>query len=468
MKVFLVYPHQLFEESAIFTLLDTKRDIVILVEDPLFFTQYNFHAKKLLFHQRTMYMYKEYIKENGYNVHYIASKNIHKTEDIARLIDTYIDKKLLDPLEILVYDPVDNWLEKKLRKVFGGTLTLLETPMFINTTSDNRQFFSGKKPFMKSFYEWQRKRLDILMEANGKPVGGKFSFDTENRKKLPKGYTEPKHGDFGLDDDLGFATDFAGAKKILHHFLRYKLKDFGIYEDSISSEHIYLNHSILSPYLNVGILTPEYVVRETLQYCTDNEKEATQRVPLNSLEGFLRQIVGWREFIRAMYVLYGSKMRTTNFFNHTKKLPYTFWTATTKNEVVDNTIQKVLRTAYTHHIERLMIIGNYMLLSEYDPDAVYRWFMEMYIDAYDWVMVPNVYGMSQFADGGIFATKPYISGSNYILKMSNYTKGTTDDSWDKEWDAKFWAFLEKHRAFFSKNIRFKMLLSMLDKRKSTT
>jgi deoxyribodipyrimidine photolyase-related protein len=169
------------------------------------------------------------------------------------------------------------------------------------------------------------------------------------------------------------------------------------------------------------LLTPREIISATLAYA------ANHTIPLNSLEGFIRQIVGWREFMRAMYAHYGTKMRTKNFFSHSKKIPPSFWKGETGNVVIDTTIQRVLQRSYCHHIERLMVLGNYMLLSEYDPDEVYVWFMEMFVDSYDWVMVPNVYGMSQFADGGIFATKPYICASNYILKMSDYKK---DGVWE--------------------------------------
>ncbi len=198
---------------------------------------------------------------------------------------------------------------------------------------------------------------------------------------------------------------------------------------------------------------PMEVVDQAIHYANEHE------IPINSLEGFVRQIIGWREFIRGMYEAKGSDSRTANYWNHTRKMPASFYDGTTGIEPVDDTIKKVLRDGYSHHIERLMIIGNFMLLCEIDPKEVYRWFMELYIDAYDWVMVPNVYGMSQFADGGFFATKPYISGSNYVLKMSNYSKGP----WQKTWDGLFWRFMDIHRDFFLKNPRLGMLVRTFDK-----
>jgi deoxyribodipyrimidine photolyase-related protein len=255
---------------------------------------------------------------------------------------------------------------------------------------------------------------------------------------------------YGLLDTYGYDVTHRDAELLLKDFVTHRLSLFGPYEDAISDTHTHIQHSVLSPYLNVGLLTPKQVLDAVLEH----------NAPIQSVEGFVRQVLGWREFIRAMYDIYGVEMRTKNFFGHTKKLPQEFWTADTKNKVLDTTIERVLAHAYCHHIERLMILGNYMLLSETDPYDVYRWFMELFIDSYDWVMVPNVYGMSQFADGGIFATKPYICASNYIQKMSNYKK---DGVWDKEYDQKFWEFLKKHKDFFSKNPRFKMLVSRIGK-----
>ena len=205
--------------------------------------------------------------------------------------------------------------------------------------------------------------------------------------------------------------------------------------------------------MNAGLISPRELINKSLLFAKNNE------IPLNSLEGFIRQIMGWREFIRGMYVCKGSYSRTQNFWGFERKIPKSFYDGTTGIEPVDDTIKKVLATGYCHHIERLMVLGNFMLLCEFDPDEVYRWFMELFIDAYDWVMVPNVYGMSQFADGGLMSTKPYISSSNYILKMSNYKKG----DWCKIWDALFWNFMDKQREFFLKNPRMRMLISSFDK-----
>ena len=223
-------------------------------------------------------------------------------------------------------------------------------------------------------------------------------------------------------------------------FLSERFSEFGVYEDAILKESSTLNHSILSPLMNVGILEPLDVVSKALSYSKNND------IPINSTEGFVRQIIGWREFIRGMYICKGNYSRTKNFWNFSRKIPKTFYDGTTGIGPIDNTIKTIIETGYCHHIERLMVLGNFMLLCEFDPDEVYRWFMEVFIDSYDWVMVPNVYGMTLFADGGTFATKPYIGGSNYIKKMSNYGNG----EWCEIWDSLFWRFVLKHKDFFFK------------------
>jgi deoxyribodipyrimidine photolyase-related protein len=214
-----------------------------------------------------------------------------------------------------------------------------------------------------------------------------------------------------------------------------------------------LHHSVLTPMLNIGLLDPETIIQKAVDVA------GRQDIPLNSLEGFIRQILGWREFIRAVYQRENVTQRTKNYWGFKRKIPASFWTGTTGIVPVDTVIKRVLKSGYAHHIERLMVLGNFMLLCEFDPDEVYRWFMEMFVDSYDWVMVPNVYGMTQFADGGMMTTKPYISGSNYIIKMSDYEKG----NWQKIWDGLFWRFMHLHRDFFLRNPRLGMLVKTFDK-----
>ncbi|MBU3743294.1 MAG: hypothetical protein FGM61_01940 [Sediminibacterium sp.] len=247
------------------------------------------------------------------------------------------------------------------------------------------------------------------------------------------------------------------AEKALDEFIDQKLKDFGVYEDAIQMKETTLFHSVMSPLLNIGLLNPTTVINQLIK------KSQEKNIPLNSVEGIVRQILGWREFVQLSYQKIGSIQRTKNFWGFSNPMPKAFYDGTTGIPPIDSTIHKLLRSGYNHHIERLMVLGNFMLLCEIHPNHVYQWFMEMYIDAYDWVMVPNVYGMSQYSDGGMITSKPYIAGSNYLMKMGDFPKG----EWQAIWDGLFWRFLTKNRIVFAKNPRWAMLITTLDKREES-
>ena len=369
---------------------------------------------------------------------YIDSKN--ELSDIRILIQ-HLKQKGIEGIHFA--DVVDNWLEKRIKQSAdkAGIVTReYQTPCFLNSKEELIEYFKGKKKFSQNdFYIKQRKKFKILLDENGSPVGGKWTYDAENRLKYPKDkkppkVTFPEHNkyydeafayvnkyfpdNYGvINEQFNYPVTFDESKKWFRQFLETRFEEFGAYEDAIVADENILHHSLLTPMLNFGLLTPEYIIETALNYSEKN------KIPLNSVEGFIRQIIGWREFIRAVYELKGIEQRTKNYWNFKRKIPASFWKGVTGIEPLDITIKKVLQTGYCHHIERLMVLGNFMLLCEFDPDEVYRWFMELFIDAYDWVMVPNVYGMSQFADGGLMSTKPYISGSNYLMKMSDYKKG---------------------------------------------
>jgi deoxyribodipyrimidine photolyase-related protein len=247
-----------------------------------------------------------------------------------------------------------------------------------------------------------------------------------------------------------YPVTYEDARRWLQDFVTTRLPSFGDYQDAISTHDSALFHSVLTPMLNVGLLTPREVLDAAL---------GAENIPLNSLEGFVRQIIGWREFVRAAYILKGRRQRTRNFWKHERALPRAFWEASTGIDPIDAVIGRVLEHAYAHHIERLMILGNFMQLCGFRPDDVYRWFMELFIDAYDWVMVPNVYGMALYADGGLISTKPYIAGSNYVRKMSDFKQGP----WCEVWDGLFWTFIARHRRFFAANQRIGPLVHQLER-----
>jgi deoxyribodipyrimidine photolyase-related protein len=480
-SITIIFPHQLYEQHPAVA----KNRKIILVEEWLFFRQYSFHKLKLVLHRASMKCYQQFLTDRGFSVDYIESTN--RLCDIRELI-SFLSKK---NVQLVHYaDTVDNWLERRIKKACDENQILLtrhDNPNFLNRMDDVTAFFDEKQTYFQTdFYKWQRQKRSILMEPGGKPMGGKWSYDTENRKKLAKTEQVPvvdcppessyvreartyveenfrtNYGESVLPFPNSFyPINFQEAKNWLESFLQHRFYNFGIYEDAIVKDDHYLFHSVLTPVLNIGLLQPHYIISRALEVAFEYD------IPINSLEGFIRQIMGWREYIRIVYEREGSVQRTTNYWQFSRKIPDSFWRGNTSIVPVDNTITKVLKTGYSHHIERLMIMGNFFVLCEFDPDEVYRWFMEMYIDAYDWVMVPNVYGMTQFADGGLMMTKPYISSSNYILKMSNYGthsgKNAADQSWQQIWDALFWRFMHVHRSFFEKNPRIGMLLRTFDK-----
>ena len=464
----VVYPHQLFPDTHWMSGIK----LVYLVEDPLLFRQYRFCRQKLMLHRASMKRYADGLKEQGKTVQYIDAKSIDHSAEIGQQL------KADGVSSLHAIDPEDHNLLLRLRagcKRHGIELEIKPDPHFLTSLEDIESFVGSKKKlFFTNFYIEQRKRLNVLLEQDQKPAGGKWSFDTENRKKLPAGHEPPecelaaedayskeaaKYIDKHFSDAYGerlalwYPTSEQACQGHLKAFFAERFGLFGDFEDSISREHVFLYHSVITPMLNVGLISPQRVVDGAIQAGQGG------KVPMNSLEGFIRQVIGWREYMRLVYRKLGTQQRTRNYWEHGRELPNSFYDGTTGIEPVDQTIRRVLKYGYCHHIERLMILGNFMLLCEFHPDAIYRWFMELFVDAYDWVMVPNVYGMSQHSDGGLITTKPYISGSSYVLKMSDYKKG----DWTGVWDGLYWRFVSKHRDFFSRNPRMKVMVSQIDR-----
>ncbi len=487
----LVLPHQLFREH-----LDAPEDTVfVLIEHDLLFRQYAFHAHKLVLHRASMSRFARRLRDAGFAVEVLRSvADRPSREQLAELV------REREPDLVTWYDVVDDWLERDLVAALadGGYRMIrgdvMESPGFLTDREQIDDWFGQHDARMQDFYVWQRRRLGVLLDGD-RPLGGRWSFDAENRKKLPRGYTPPtvarfahtqrtsSDGVFDLDalvddqsgtdvpaevaaaigwveeefpDAPGDARSFAWptshdeAREHLREFVAERLRDFGPYEDAISSVHPFIDHGLLSSSLNVGLLDPEDVLATVLG-------DAPSDVPIASLEGFVRQIIGWREYMRATYRTRGRWMRTRNVLRHHNALGEGWWDATTGLAPVDLVIGRVLDTGYAHHIERLMVLGNAMALLRIHPDAVYEWFMSLFIDAYDWVMVPNVYAMSQFAAGNDITTKPYVSGSNYLRKMSDLLAG----EWSADWDALYWTFIEDHRDVFAANNRSRMVVSLL-------
>lgn len=419
-----------------------------------------------------MKYYAAYLSEKEYNVHYIESSS--PLSPLEKLFAYLVEKSIK---QVYISDVNDYLLERRLNrfaKKYELKINWCDSPNFIISKSNSDEYQKSKnKFFLTDFYIHFRKQFSILIE-NEKPTGGKWTFDSENRKKMPAGtnvYQLPKiKSSEHIEESLKYANThfpnnpgkaesilypitFEESKKWLDTFLDERLNNYGVYQDAMVEGESFLFHSILTPMLNIGLINPDYILDRTIEEFNKRE------LPVNSVEGFIRQILGWREFIRVVYTHKGVYQRTNNHFQYTRKIPASFYNGTTGIAPIDDVIHKVNQHGYAHHIERLMIVGNFMLLCEFDPDEVYRWFMELFIDAYDWVMVPNVYGMSQYADAGLMSTKPYISGSNYILKMSNYPKG----HWCEVWDALYWLFIIKHKNAFAKNPRMSMMVSLANK-----
>jgi deoxyribodipyrimidine photolyase-related protein len=440
MKTFILYPNQLFKNLSNFA---NKK--VLLIEEPLFFTQYDFHIQKLVLHRASMKFYESYLKQNNILVEYFEDESY---------LEFYKNE------EIFVYELFDNYLEKKVYKNFSN-ITTIKNPNFINPKDKNK--------FLHKFYINRRKELNIFMQ-NGKPLFDKYSFDEDNRKKLPKEIKIPptltfenefvkealiyckKFKSVGVCDNFYYPTTFDEASLQLDYFLKEKFENFGSFQDAITKDEsqYFLFHSNISSSLNIGLLSLDDVIQSIIN----------ANAPYNAKEGFIRQIIGWREFMLRVYEDDGVLLRNSNFFEFSNEIPNSILNAYSGITPLDDCIKKLNKSAYNHHIERLMILGNIFLLLEIKPNSVYEFFMRYYIDAYDWVMVGNVYGMSGFSDGGSITTKPYIASSNYILKMSDYKK---NEPWCEIVDALYWRFLYKYSSKFEKNPRMAMQIAILNK-----
>ncbi len=446
-----------------------------MAEDRDLCTHFRYHKQKIVLFLSAMRSHADDLAANWALVYRKMDEAVGLSfeEKVREVLDEHHEIT-----EIVTYEIEDRFFEDRIRTFCenqGLLLTVLGSPKFIGSREDFEAYDQQvRKPFMAKYYEQQRKKLKILVDEEGKPHHGQWSFDEDNRKKLPKGIVIPPQpqseltqhtkdviktvndlfGDHpGSLANFNWATTRQEAVVRLDEFLMRRFQQFGPYEDAIDKEGVFLFHSVLSPYINMGLLTPEEVVRKALAFHGQFE------VHFPSVEGFVRQIIGWREFVRGIYHTYHDDLYA-NFFEHSRRMKDCWYDGTTGIPPLDDSIKKAQKHGYTHHIERLMILGNIMLLCELNPDEVYRWFMEMYVDSADWVMAPNVYGMSQFADGGIFATKPYIGGSNYILKMSNYRK---EGEWPETVNGLYWRFIDRNRQLFGSNPRMAMMTKTLDK-----
>ena len=465
MEITLIYPNQLFiDHPAI------KKDRTIyIVRHPSFFSNYKFHKQKILLHFLSTHEYESSLSSQGYNCKIIEENEYFEFK-----------KSILEKVSVIHFcEFIDNDLSEEFVTSYTDKITTksYQNPMFYESSEDVKKYFGSRKKFqLSNFYRNIRTRHKVLVDENNKPFNGKWSFDTENRKSIPKNLEVPRTKKLSYDQELlekykkiienkynsnpGSLANFnypinrKQCLDVLSNFLISKFSLFGNYQDAIISDRTYLFHSVISPGLNIGLITPKEVVNSAIDFSNKSNIE------FNSLEGFVRQILGWREFIRGIYITNGKSQKESNYWEAKNKLPKSFYDGNTNLLPVDDSINKVNKYAYLHHIERLMVLGNIMLLLEINPNDINRWFMELFIDSYEWVMIPNIYGMSQFSDGGLMSTKPYISSSNYILKMSNYKK----EDWCKIWDSLFWQFISKHQEKLKINQRMSFMTSLYSKK----
>jgi len=487
MKTLIIYPTTLFYSANL-----GDYDIIYVIEDPIYFTKHNYHKLKLLLHRSSMKYYYDFAVKKSKHVEYIDF--FSATGEWYKSINSTADK-------IYAYDSVNNELESKLSNIFNSNLTILDSPQFLTTRDELSEYYdehvlpnkmndkSKKNSFSHGhFYKWQRRRLDVLMTKNGKPVSGKWTYDTVNREKFPKGelpiydykarvkaakddhyikeakdyVTQHFANNYGSPDLCMFDYTPKMAEESLSDFLSRRFASFGPYQDAVEPDIDVGFHSMLSHSLNIGIITPKYVLDKCLR----------AKVPIESLEGFIRQLIGWREYVRLIYIYEGEKMRKANYWDAKNKLGEYWWSSNdyiykyikkdsakvfdenvvcADNEHIilplDVVLNKVYNISYAHHIERLMYIGCIMFMLQVHPDEVYNWFMSCCsIDAYDWVMVPNIYGMSQNADFGTknkMMKKPYFASANYVSKLSSYSKSSI---WASNWNSIYYLFLNNNSA----------------------
>ncbi|KRO95147.1 MAG: cryptochrome/photolyase family protein [Proteobacteria bacterium] len=469
----LVLGNQLFSLDIIQSI---GADNIFMAEDLGLCTYEKHHKLKILMFLAAMREKRDELQLSHCNVEYLDMEHPAFDQSYEEKLAAHLVVNTIT--ELKVFEIEDKEFEARIEAFAeqqNVALTILPSPMFL---LDREEFlaFNGKSKVLRmgNFYKEVRKKLNLLMDEQQKPLGGKWSFDEDNRKKIPKGLTLPEQfkpkvskyvetlkvtieskfsGHPGKMDDVWMPLTRSDALENIDYFLAIKFEKFGIYEDAILQNDTFMFHSALSPSLNMGLITPIDIIDKVLAYTE------THNVPVNSVEGFLRQIIGWREFIRGVYQHHGETQLRSNFFNFSGSLKDSWYSGNTGIPPLDDAINFSDRYGYTHHINRLMVISNLMTLCEVHPKNVYRWFMEMYVDSSEWVMTPNVFGMGTFADGGIFATKPYICGSNYILKMSDYKKG----EWCNTVDGLYWRFVSRHMGVLRNNPRLSFMRQTLEK-----
>lgn len=462
---------------------DPARDVVLMIESRVEATAWKHHKQKLVLVWSAMRQFAERLRGQGLTVRYVGIDDPDNTGSI----DGELTRALAErPFERIVRTACGKWgLEQRL---LG-----LGLPVAIETREDDR-FLCSREAFahwasdrkelrMEFFYREMRRKTGLLMDGD-QPAGGRWNFDAENRRKLPAGLRPPERlriapnpvtravrdrigqgfeDHFGDAEGFGWPTNPEEAEAVLRHFLDDMLAGFGDWQDAMSWERPFLWHSLISPALNIGLLDP-------LDICRRAEAAWREgRAPLNAVEGFIRQIIGWREFVRGVYWLKMPEYGLRNALDAKGRLPWFYWTGETDMACVADTVRAVHDHAYAHHIQRLMVTGNLAMLLGVDPDAVDDWYMVVFADAYEWVEMPNTRGMATFADGGIVGSKPYAASGAYIDRMSDYCRGCRYDVKARLGDdacpfnALYWDFIDRHARQLAGNGRMAMPLKGLER-----
>ena len=473
---------QLSENISSLDNFDKNNDVVLMMEVANEIEYVNHHKKKLVLIFSAMRHFANELRKKKINVIYVEFDKSKKTftdelENQSKKIKPDLIK-ITHPGEFRVLNEIKNW-EEKLKI----PITILQdTRFFCELKEFENWALSKNNLLMESFYQLMRKKFKILVDSEGKPLGGKWNYDVKNRKSLPKNHPKIpnpiKHepdditknvislvqknfsNHYGSLDSFWLATNRKDALKSLDDFISNRLKNFGPYEDSMSSEEKFLYHSTLSVYLNIGLLEPQEVISRVLE---QND------IPIESLEGFVRQIIGWREYVRGIYWHLMPEYSESNFFDAKNNLPDFFWTSDTDMNCMKNCLQQTHDEAYAHHIQRLMVIGNFSLIAGLDPKKVSEWYLSVYVDAFEWVELPNTHGMILFADGGILGSKPYAASGNYINKMSDYCKNCKYDVKEKNgknacpFNYLYWNFFLKNESKIKDNPRLWIVFSNIKK-----
>ncbi len=446
-------------------------DVIVMAEVADEASYVPHHPKKIAFIFAAMRKFAQTLREAGWKVVYTK---LDDPKDAGSIPGELLRQaEAHSATEVLATEPGE-WRLISALEDLPIPVTILPDTRFIASHREFEDWADGRKQLrMEYFYREMRRKTGLLMDGD-KPVEGKWNFDHDNRKPAadgldiagplrfePDGTTqevlnlvaEKFPNNFGELTPFWFATDTKSAQKSLAHFIAQSLPQFGDYQDAMLTDEPFLYHSILSLYLNAGLLDP----MEICQAAENAYKDG--HAPINAVEGFIRQIIGWREYMRGIYFLEGPTYTTRNELRHDRDLPALYWGGETRMQCLSQSVAQTRDEAYAHHIQRLMITGNFALLAGIDPHQVHEWYLAVYVDAYEWIEAPNVIGMSQFADGGIVGSKPYVSSGAYINRMSNYCKTCTYKVAQKTgedacpFNLLYWDFLIRHRETFSNNPR---------------